>query len=222
MWYRPVNLLLLPLVITAGPLLLGKGQDPAQEPIPDFPFNGGKGGEMLWQALKPRLEPAPWQAVEGLTPDPMEELAPDDLLEPAPISPAVLELPRTSLKLTTTLHGRPTPIAGEMLPVPGSRPPIPIDPPLWALDDRIRVEGLDTAKSLHLDYLAGPVPDRASLDDPTQEEGVLPPVPLLIEERKEGISLGRLGIPDPFENHGSVQLPIVLPELPIPPIRPNR
>jgi hypothetical protein len=74
----------------------------------------------------------------------------------------------------------------------------------FATGPRIRDAGVDVNQPPPLPPLGGPVPDRASLEDPTAEYSVTAALAAVVPLRTSPAPFQRQGIPDPFENYISV------------------
>ena len=169
--------------------------DPA--PIPDggaFPFPNDAGGKALAKALTPALprlaEPT----------GPRERQAPAFVTAPAP-PPAVSALPPPRLAVAAAKDVRPTPLPDRVPPdLGGTFPQLPprSELPSGAL---IRVEGRDPSKPAELPLLSSkPVPDRASLADPTVEFTARSVISIVLPLRADPAGFVRINLPDPFEH----------------------
>ena len=166
-------------------------------------------------AAEEKPQPPPVAAPKRTAP----KVTTDDALL-APLSPPVLELPPVALKLKRPLS-RPQVVQGEVLP-PNTTPP-QLEPPVFVVGDRLRMESLNLNQALPTSLVSQQQgTDRASLEDPTQEEGMALPTTVPVEERTVGVPFQRQTIPDPFENYAPVRLPNPLPETPTPPVSPIR
>jgi hypothetical protein len=198
-----------------GPKTEKEAAAPAEKPVVadggSFAFPADAGGKLLEKTLPPK--------------------SPAVLAEPVPAAPKPRKLP-AFLDASAVPPADATP-APPRLPMPGSKPAKPT-----ALPDRVpgdfalnwpmlpergefatgpltRQAGPDPAKPAELPVLsAKPVPDRASLADPTTEftarSVISPTLPL----RTEPAGFLKFNLPDPFENSAAARPQLVVPENP--------
>jgi hypothetical protein len=93
---------------------------------------------------------------------------------------------------------RPRLVSEEELAVPRERLALPADTTLPALD-RAREPSPDVNVPVALPILAQPVPDRASLDDPTGDGSTAAALAATLPQRVIPAPFLRLTLPDPFE-----------------------
>jgi hypothetical protein len=77
-----------------------------------------------------------------------------------------------------------------------------------------RLPAIDTSRPLLLPPLAQPVPDRASLEDPTADYSARAVIGAILRPRTTPVPFLKLNLPDPFENAETVRLRINIPEEP--------
>ena len=140
-----------------------------------------------------------------------------------PILPYAGGLPRTDLPIPGRVVRPRHPT--EETPLAGYRgQPVPPPVPEMAVAPLVRLAAVDVNEVPPLPILAKPVPDRASLADPTMEASTAAAVANAIPVRISPAPFVRLNLPDPFEHHHAVRVrtppaedivpPVVIPRTP--------
>ncbi len=178
---------------------------PAQGQSEGFRFPNDRGGALLARLLTPERQPLPADRPTG----PRPRAVPRSLDNPAPELPPVAtlvpHLPAGSgrtklmprLTLEETLDGMAEPSRLSLAPLPEG--------------ERIRLPAADFNQPVPLPVLAQPLPDRASLDDPTTEVSLAEAVMGVVPPRTTPTPFWKQTLPDPFEFRQPVGRPALAP-----------
>jgi hypothetical protein len=179
-----------------------------------FRFPDDRGGALLAKVLPPSLERS---ALDERRAAPKRKPAPPSLEAPlAALPPAVVELPRAALDLKRPPL-RPRLVQEETLGA-GPEPVLP-QGQTFATGTRLRLPSVDVNVPPPLPALTqGPVPDRASLDDPTADAAGAAVLAAPLPERINPAPFQRLAVPDPYENRRVLQVEAMPPERNDPPV----
>jgi hypothetical protein len=195
------------LVLAAGPSALTAV---AQED--GFRFPNDKGGQLLGALLTPgdrqrvvtinagRKVFAPLRGLEQPETPLLPSQAPAALLPPprSPATPRPGHAPEETP--LTSARGRPLPPQSQTL----------------ATGLLVRTASAPPDQPLRVPTLATPVPDRASLDDPTRDASLGAALMAVPPSRPGPAPFLRLGAADPFENREAVKVRTPPPELTLP------
>lgn len=176
------------------------------KPAGSFAFPDDQGGKLLAELLTTTGSPAGKQ---------------DKRTTPLPLKgPAALEHPDMQPPQTSAAPGLPS-ASLTPKPVPVKPHSLPEEAPFLrsSLDavaipqrddlpagPRTRIDSIDVEKPTAVPILAQPVPDRASLEDPTQTVSTLSALAVILPERAGPTPFLKLTLPDPFENAQTVRL----------------
>jgi hypothetical protein len=178
---------------------------PLPGPADGFHFPDDRGGALLARLLMPERQPLPTDRSTG----PRPRTLPRSLDNPAPeLPPVALLVPRlpsgsgaTKLRprwtLEETLDGLTEPPRLIVAPLPEG--------------PRIRLPAADLNQPAPLPLLARPLPDRASLDDPTTEVSLAEAVMGIVPPRPTPSPFQKQTLPDPFEFRQPVGQPVLAP-----------
>jgi hypothetical protein len=172
---------------------------PATQPTPaaptEFAFPPDLAGQQLPRVVAPKAPPLPQTEKFGQTPlarTPSAKLLDPDSSRPVVFAPAPVMLPKSAgLKPYSPAEHVPAEIGYGADAVP-AKPTFPAGP---GITTRIR----DVALPPDLPILGRPVPDRASLDDPTADTGNAAIVEKSNTPALPPSAFVRTGLPDPFE-----------------------
>jgi hypothetical protein len=213
------------LILTAGllgcarpPLLVpevvvkadGPKPEPADQPAPPGPADQGEGfhfpddqGGKLLQSLLPPTDKQ--RTVMGSSPQrsfpPLRSLEqPEVPLLPSQVTVVPLPPPKPSPALKPGHTAEETPLTSAR-----SQPSLPqtqsLSPGLL-----VRTPSVPVERPVSVPVLAVPVPDRASLDDPTRDASLEAALAASPPERPGPAPFLRLRTPDPFENREAVKV----------------
>ncbi len=180
-----------------------------------FRFPNDKGGEVLARVLAPSVDVRAVRVQK-----PRRQTAPASLEAPSlALPPAQPAMPRVALewKRPTLL---PRLVIDETLGG-GAEPGLP-EALAFATGAKTRDAGVDVNQPPPLPRLGQPVPDRASLEDPTTEASMSAAIAAKVPLRTRPAPFQRLSIPDPFENYIAVPKSALPPEPAEPPLGPAR
>lgn len=194
-----------------APALLARGQsDEADEPAPLFPEDAG--GRLLAKLLPPR-EP------DGLgSPHPgnLRPVAASIRMNPPdlPLPPSQSAMPRLPAPARTSPL-RPRLVLEESL---GGWTEMLVLPQQQSLPDagRVRISSEDVKQPIPLPILTQPVPDHASLEDPTADASTAAALAAPLPMRTSPAPFLKLSLPDPYEHRrGDVPTPAESREFPL-------
>lgn len=179
-------------------------------PAGSFAFPDDKGGKLLAELLT---------TAGGSDGTPAGKR--DKRAMPLPLKgPAALEHPDMQPPQTGASPGLPSATLTPK-PVPVKPHSLPEEAPLlrYSLDavtiprrddlpagPRTRIDSIDVDKPTGIPILAQPVPDRASLEDPSKNMSTLSALAVILPERNGPTPFLKLTLPDPFENSQTVRL----------------
>ena len=179
----------------------------------EFLFPPDRGGQMLANQLRPanHIPPLPNEKpLESKRRSSLSRIDNPDLSLP----PVVVPLP-PSIPLAKIKPVRPTLVEGEP---PLSRQRLDLGDPApvrFAAGPNIAWPSPDVNQPMPLPILARPVPDRASLDDPSSEASQAAALATKVPDRTAPAPFLRLTLPDPFEHRNTVRMqtppPVTLP-----------
>jgi hypothetical protein len=136
---------------------------------------------------------------------------PEVPLLPSQAGPATLPGPTAPPALKPGQSAEATPLTTTA----ASRPAMPSLSPL-ATGMLVRIDSASVEKAVAVPVLARPVPDRASLDDPTRDASLVAALSAEPPTRPGPAPFVKLGTPDPFENREVVRLRALPPEFAVP------
>jgi hypothetical protein len=204
-----------PLAVLVQKTSAGSAQKDSGQPAEGFPFPDDKGGKLVAKALEPGEKPG---SAAHKTSGPKSFPAASFLENPAlPLKPYTGGLP----KIDWNGPGRPVRPRhlAEEVPLVSYRgaPNLPAVPALPA-GPLVRLQSPDPNEVPPLPLLARPVPDRASLADPTVEASSAAALANSIPVRTQPAPFVRLNLPDPFEHHHAVRVRTPPSEDAVPPL----
>jgi hypothetical protein len=178
----------------------GQPNGTKQEGSAEFRFPEDAGGALLAKRLRPDRPPEPERTTQ-----PRRRAAPRSLEDPQPpLPPAVvsesrLKLESVALRLqpSLTLEETLDDVAEAQLLHCAALPE----------GERVRTPSEDVKVPPPLPRLATPLPDRASLEDPTQDVSSAAVVAAPPPVRKLPVPFQRVNLPDPFENRTAIRPP---------------
>jgi hypothetical protein len=199
--------------------VVARGKADDDEVVTDgFRFPDDKGGELLARLLPPALDAA---ALKDHVPHaPPRSKAPPNLEVPTlPLPPALPGMPRVNLEpkrpvLLPRLVLDETLGEGVLLNLPEAH--------IFVTGEKMKDKGIDVNQPPPLPTQSQPVPDRASLEDPTLEASIVAAVAAKVPLRTGPVPFQRVSIPDPFENYNPVRLSQPPTEDSQPPVGPAR
>jgi len=180
-----------------------KREVPSAEP---FRFPADAGGAVAEKRLRPALPPET-ETSSG----PHRRPAPR-LDEPEPPLPlAVAAEPRLPPQRgPSRLTPRPLRTEETLDDAPEAHPAFVVT---MAVGERVRTEPApDVRQPAPLPPLATPVPDRASLEDPTRDAADAAASAATPPQRRQPVPFQRVSLPDPFENRRVIRPPALGPE----------
>jgi hypothetical protein len=181
----------------------GEGEEKEGAAAP-FRLPNDDGGKLLGKVLPPRQQPGPLnnpgRERNRSTKAPHFEPTEVALPRSEGMVPRLRE-PRRERKLQPHL------LTEEELGGPFDAPAVP-QRPSFTPGERTRIELESSAVPPPLPIMGRPVPDRASLDDPTTDVSTEAALAAPLPRRTAPAPYQRLGVPDPYENRRPLLVPV--------------
>jgi hypothetical protein len=192
------------------------GEPKKAEPAGTFAFAPDEGGKLLAATLssdgassaQPRAQSAPMAVKVPPAFEASDLHLPFELVNPAPPQIRTKEDPKKKLRPRMLPPG--APLAQQTYDIAPSREPFPVSP-------LVRIADVDVEAMQPVPTLSQPLPDRASLEDPTGAFSLNLVLSTTAPERGSPAPPWFLNLPDPFEHHQVVKIQALPPEDSLPP-----